>query len=323
MKKLNITSKSKFMIVINLFLIFILMTVSVYAWFASNVNNTVDIHEIEVQADNNLELSLDGENWSGSLNLDSLLQDIKFVEVTGNGETFGVPKLDQHTNYALVDTNETFGDATGYYLKFDVYMKSKDQLNVHLSPESFAAPVSEIDTGNDCGNPVTVELADGAVSFSKDCIVGALRVSYEDAGGDRRIWITNPEYHLDNAVGSDKYSMAINGTGYSDGTNAEEGDYIWNRPTVHYYYENKDTFITDTNALTSLGTVGETMPANTKLCTLSESANVLPEGVTKEAETCYGKATFTVWLEGCDTEARKALLGGKFKLSLVLDSYTN
>lgn len=326
MKRIIISSKSKYMIVINLFLIFILMTVSVYAWFASNVNNNVNISEIEVQADNNLQLSLDGKTWSGSLNLDSIVKTMKFVEVTGNGEKFYIPKLEQYPNYALVDLESDFtalddNAVNVSYLKFDVYMRSEDALNVHLSSESYAAPLcGDKDMGDDCLNPANVKLADGAVNFSKDCIVGALRVSYKDASGARKVWITNPEYHLNNTIGTDIYSMTKNGTGYIEGDNTEEnGKFKWDIPTKHYYYNADKEIITNDNALTSI----ESFTDDTKLATLAKNANVLPSDVTPEANYNYGKATFTVWLEGCDTEARQALLGGKFSLSLALDSYTD
>ena len=314
MKRINTSSKSKYLIVINLFLIFILMTISVYAWFASNVNNLVNINEIEVQADNNLQLSLDGKNWSGSLSLDSLVNNMKFVEVTGNGDKFYIPKLEQFTNYALVDTGAEFDDAIANvsYLEFDVYMSSEDALNVHLSPESYATPVSTIDMGESCGNPATVKLADGAENFSKDCIVGALRVSYEDANKNRQIWITNPEYFLNNKMGSDVYSMSKNSDDYSG------SDFEWSNPNIHYYYDG-DKNLQTISALTSI----ESFTANTKLATLTKGANVLPNNIEEESNYNYGKATFKVWIEGCDTEARQALLGGKFSLSLALDSYTD
>jgi len=307
------------MIVINLFLIFILMTVSVYAWFASNVNNNVSISEIEVQADNNLQLSLDGKTWSGSLNLDSIVKTMKFVEVTGNGEKFYIPKLEQYPNYALVDLESDFtalddNAVNVSYLKFDVYMRSEDALNVHLSSESYAAPLcGDKDMGDDCLNPANVKLADGAVNFSKDCIVGALRVSYVDASKNRQIWITNPEYFLNNIMGTDEYSMNS-----KDSTDYSGSDFVWNNPKTHWYYDGNKDLLTS-SALTSI----ESFTDDTKLATLAKNANVLPDNIQEEANYNYGKATFTVWLEGCDTEARQALLGGKFSLSLALDSYTD
>lgn len=73
-KKLNLRANQKLIIIINLLLIVTLMTVSVYSWFASMVDNRVDAYEIQVESDDALELSFTGEDgtWSGSLNLADL-----------------------------------------------------------------------------------------------------------------------------------------------------------------------------------------------------------------------------------------------------------
>ena len=157
MKNLNFIKNKKFIIIINLFLITTLMTVSVYSWFASMVDNRVDAYEIQVESDDSLELSFTGEDgtWAGTLNLADLMLDgtstsvldsMKFVEVTGNGETFYSPQLIQKNNYAVVNPS---GDwplsvANQDYLKFTVKMRSKEQLNVYLSSSSNASPAFEL-----------------------------------------------------------------------------------------------------------------------------------------------------------------------------------
>ena len=43
---------------------------------------------------------------------------------------------------------------------------------------------------------------------------------------------------------------------------------------------------------------------------------------TKNADGYYeDTVTFRVWIEGCDTEARRALVNGKFNLTIMLDSF--
>ena len=326
MKKFRFSNK--IIIAVNLFLIFTLMTVSVYSWFAAQVDNRVDSYEIEVEANEALELSFDKETWGGSLNLADLKVDtnktlyntLKFVEVTGDGSSFNKPQLDQHTNYASVNTNGEFTTAEKNkdYIEFTVYMRSKDTVDVYLSSDSKATP-SAVDalTGEDCKNASTY--ATGADSFSKDCVVGALRTSFKNFNGDRQVWITNPEFHLNNKVGSPDYTMDINAnaTSYTEGTGASGSTFQWNNPKVHMYYNSSKTLVKSTpNTITELPDTVNVFPTSvtsTKLASLSGTAD----------ENGYHKseATFTIWLEGCDTEARKALIGGSFNLSLVFDTY--
>lgn len=329
MKKFNILKNKKFIIIINLFLITILMTVSVYSWFAAMVDNKVDAYEVIVESDDDLELSFTGAEgtWSGSLNLadlmkegtsTSVLDSMKFVEVTGNGETFFSPQLIQKNNYAVVNPSGDWPEAEANqdYLQFTVKMRSKEALNVYLSSDSVASPSSQIVTGENCGNPSSYASGDNA--FSKDCIVGALRVSFVNTSSLRKIWIPCPQYHLNNNVGDDDYTMTTNAGINSNATYVStaltEGQpYYWNNSYHHYFYDSGkvlndqivDVITTLDDTITSIPT-----STNTKLTTL-----------TKNGDYYVGEATFTVWIEGCDTEARRALVDGKFNLSLVFDSF--
>ncbi len=327
MKNKKVKLRSKQLIIINLFLIAVLMTASVYAWFASHVENRVDAYDITVESDNALELSFDGETWGGTLNIadlentdgEKVLDTMKFVEVTGNGASFSIPQLTQKNNYAIVNTSGTWTTAKANqdYLEFTVHMRSKDSLDVFLSSDSEASPVSSVVTGATSGNPSTY--SSGDKTFSKDCVVGALRVSFQSSTGTRYIWITNPEYHLNNKIGSSTYEMVTNAasTTYGNGSSnfTEGSDFYWNNPYKHYFYNNKT--LTTWNAsytLTGLPDTVTTVPTGgqTKLASLT----------TKDANGYYtGSAKFQVWIEGCDTEARRALVDGKFNLSLVLDTF--
>lgn len=323
MRKIKVNSKKKLLIAVNLFLIFTLMTVSVYAWFASQVDNRVDAYEIQVESDNALELSFDKVTWGGTLNLadyksggNLVLDTMKFVEVTSDGETFRIPQLTQKNNYAEVNTSGDWTDAMANkdYLEFTVHMRSKDALDVYLSSDSKAAPASSVVTGADCGNPSSYASGDNA--FSKDCVVGALRVSYLDSSNTRRIWITNPNFHLENTVGSSDYSMKTDATdsAYTDLT--EGTPFEWNNPYHHYYYNTSNALVEQTtDVIVALPDTISSVPTetSTKLTSLSG---------TKDANDYYNASvTFRVWIEGCDTEARRALVDGKFNLSLVFDTF--
>ena len=341
MKKLKQRTKNKFMIFINLFLITALVVTSVLAWFAINADNRVDTYEVQVVSDSALMLSFDNSNWSNGLNLADLrvdettgsqtiittprevLSTLRMVEVTGDGVTLRKPVLNQHGSYADV-AGYGWHSATANqdYLKFTVYFKSEEPLDVYLSSDSYARPSTDTPVGNGCGNPVaSTYTSNGGTPFSKDCIVGALRVQYDNGYGNKYIWITNPEYHLNNNVGDPNgYSMDTTvcttaGTGPSTGIGVTGSPFYWNRSDIHYYYSETDNKVTTySNKITELPDTVTNVPSsnNTYLCQLTDQDN---DGI------YTGSATFTVWIEGCDTEARRALVDGKFNLSLAIDAF--
>ena len=326
MKQIKAKTKSKLIILVNLFLICTLMTVTVYSWFAAQADNRVDIYEIQVESKNALELSFDQSTWSGSLNLKdykvgnkSVLDTLKLVEITGDGNTFRVPELEQKAEYAVVKTNGHWDNATANqdYIDFTVYMRSKDPLNVYLGSESAVVPAHTILTGENCENPSSY--TEGADAFSRDCVIGALRVSFDNSADARQIWITNPNYHLNNNQGSTEYSMTFDAAPgqYSNGTLDTEGKpFFWNDPYKHYYYDLNNTVTTkDSNVLTKLPETVTEVPTSTdtRLAVLDGTA---------DANGYYtGSVTFRIWIEGCDTEARRALVDGSFALSLVFDAF--
>lgn len=328
MKKTTKKSNNKFIIAINLFLIAILMVVAVYAWFASHADNRIDAYDIQVESDSSLELSFDQETWGGTLNLadykegdTNVLSSMKFVEVTGDGSSFSIPELEQNQNYAAVNAAGTWTPAVANkdYLQFTLYLRSKDKLNVYLGSESQALPASSIYTGVNSGNPSTY--ASGANTFSKDCIVGSLRVAVKDDSNTQKfIWITNPEFHLNNTIGSNTYSMTTDAAegAFSTGTGVVGGSFYWNDPYTHYYYNASHTL---TNADASDVIAGDLpnsitdVPGDQTMIASLTKANDSDEYYTSQA-------TVTIWIEGCDTESRRALVDGKFNLSLVLDAFS-
>ncbi len=340
MKKEKMKSKNKLLIFTNLFLIFILMVVGVYAWFAAQSDNRADAYDIQVFADNPLEISLDGVSWGSNIDLNSFIKEnnFEFKEVTGDGspDKMWVPTLEQRTNpdnglqYAVPNINTDWRKAEPNkdYLELKIMMRSLDKLRVYLGSDSFAEPVSTVLTGTDAGNPSSY--ATGANKFSKDCIVGALRVGYqstheESTNDGRYVWIPRSDIHLNNTVGSSVYSVTV-----SDTVTYEHGNtwfnhwlpYRWNMPTVHYYYSVGDTGYK--NIVNMTNTLTKKLPdtVNTIENEFSEIA-FLDENVwVYDGMYYYAEATIAIWIEGCDTEARRALSGGKFNLTLTLDSFS-
>lgn len=331
LKLIKEKTKNKSITLINIFLIAILAVIAVYAWFTTAADNRVDSYDIEVVTDDALQLSFDEATWNSKLDLNdfvyngsNVMAGLNLVNVTSSGNGFLIPPLTQYDNYAVVDNTKDWTTATKNvnYLDFTVYMRSKDQLKVYFSSDSTASPVSTVVTGADCGNKSSYG------DFSKDCIVGALRVGvYTGTSTSPNCaftWIPKPEYHLTNEVGSDTYSMDTSSTSgkYSSGTN----QYAWNDSYVHYYYPSKGVPLMSTT--TKLYTGDKNSPSGT---TLPKTVNNVPtetdtlvatlSGTADSEGYYYGNFMVRIWIEGCDTEARRALVNGKFNLSLALDSF--
>lgn len=349
MKNKKIKSKNKLLILTNLFLIFVLMVVGVYAWFAAQSDNRADAYDIQVFADNPLEISLDGETWGSNIDLYNFINNnnFEFKEVTGNGDPtkMWVPTLKQVQSgvepgvlYAFPDVSDEDGNrkewrtavANKDYLELKIQMRSLDKLKVYLGSDSKAEPLSTVLTGADAGNPCETEYASGDSTFSKDCIVGALRVGYQSTavGNKRVVWIPRSDIHLSNDIGTSKYTLEVKDD-FSDLTQGnqfrmEEGlPYHWNYPDKHYRYvinQNLNSWYIINSGVTFTKSLPDTV--DTIGDVNSEIAFLDTEKTYDGVKYYYTEATIAIWIEGCDTEARRALSGGKFNLTLALDSFS-
>ncbi len=300
-------SKKKKLITANTCLLLFLIIGCVFAWFASNYNNEVDVNQVEVVVDNALELSLDGENWKSNINLatDDATKDwfssIKFTDITGSGDgNFYRPVLTQGDNGATVNTEDIwetpeFNVIDGDYVKLTLHMRSKDPLLVKLGDGSSVEPLDDSLKGSTVTNP---SAGSGATMYSKDIIVGGIRISANDDAGHIFTWIPRPDIHVNTTENITFESILLNQTD-SNGLSF-----------VHNYYDS-------TKKLVSLDSdktlTGDIIKANEKvLATLSGTTDQY--GYYKDSVDIY------IWLEGCDNEARRAFVGGKFKVYLNLVS---
>lgn len=318
------SNRTKKLILINSVLLAVLVIGFVYAWFAVNFNSKVDTDDVEVVADSALEISLDGSNWSSYLYLNetNVLKNLDFRDITGIGDgKFLRPTLTQFSGFATVGDDAQWStpqstdgtqtaDNTADYVKFDIHMRSADQLNVYLGQDSGVTPISTKLLGVTSAEAGLYNKSTYG-NFSKDLVAGAVRVSATDTSNSRLFtWIPCPNIYLntkyDESVGV--YNIITNASPsstYSDGSN----------PYEHYYYDSSHNLNTLTGAesdklLTELQDT-TTSPANQKLASLTK----------KNADGYYyDKITVYVWLEGCDNEARRAFAGGKFNISLMLDA---
>lgn len=310
--------KKNKLIFANSILMLLLIVGCVYAWFAFNSKNTLDSNNVTIVSDNTLEMSLDGTTWKNSLNLSTdttWFTDVKFTDITGSGNgTFLRPALNQYSDHATVIEGGEWTTPTpgtdgvqGDYAEFTLYMRSLEPLEVYLGEGSSVQPSAGIKlTGTNIINesPYSTSM----FKFSRDIGVGAIRVSAtENAKGGNHIftWIPRPNIYftkLTNEAAEYNANTIL--------TNVQSDEYNGDSYT-HTYYDNGSYTTTDWTSFSSSTkklTGDITTETETKLCTLNNKdsgSNYYEEAV-----------TFYIWLEGCDNEARRAFVGGKFNVNL-------
>lgn len=295
------TSKKKKLIVANSFLLLFLLAGFVFAWFASNYNNNVDSNDVTVIADNSLELSLDQENWSSSLNLSKdtdWFSSVTFTDITGSGDgRFLRPELTQFSDHAEVSSWAADPIPCKDYVKFTLYMRSYDPLHIYLGKDSQVSPSVGMDklVGNDAAN--LSPFSSDSFKFSRDLVTGAVRVSAVQNNTRLFTWIPRPEI-LFPSTASDysNYSSII--------TTAASGESY-----MHQYYDYTSKSLDSLDSGLVTGTLTE------------ENEQILTTLIKSETSGYYeGSVDIYIWLEGCDKEARRAFVGGNFKVNLNLIS---
>lgn len=325
-KLVKIKRDTKSLVMKNLIVMAVLIIIAltgVISWFTNKTEATADGINVTCEAPKGLKIAVvqhgdpapdvnDETQWSeGEITLTKedypFLKEQSIIEITSDGTDFYKPKLTQENGKAKPDTSSEWDVAAkDSYLSIDVYMKTGDEHMVYLNSGTEISPNSTTLTGENSGN----KSDDG--NFSKDCIVGAVRLSTvstvstvnsTDDSTIKNLWIPAPQIHYD----SDKKEVTLNNTPDTPGdtfkhkyweVNGETG-----MPQGKDPVEYKKGVITNTKNDFKLG----------KNC---EFANLTK----KESSDKYatGMTTVNIWVEGEDDEARFAMVGGKFKATIKL-----
>ncbi len=288
--------------VISIIIIIVLLVSSTIAWFYLSSDVEVDYGSIlQVEAGNALEISVDqGESYSGRIKLTEGNLGARLIDITGDGinlfspqniDEMGVPSDFQNAEIAKVQDN---GSVTGDYLKYEIWFRSVQPLDVFLSGSSFIDPKS---TSEDNANLYG--------KFSKDFISGAIRLSVteiQDDGSEvlKLLWAPNPQVEL---IAGSKGTYTLN----PNSENREqyyitekEGSNYNQYPITSSDYANKWFVAGSTNA-TDLNAASSPI-----LTTLSQKDG---------EEFCTSKLVLRIWFEGTDREASQALSGGAVNMN--------
>lgn len=296
-------------------LIIIALT-GVISWFTNKTEATADGINVICEAPKGLKIAVvqhgdpapdvnDETQWSeGEITLTKedypFLKEQSIIEITSDGTDFYKPKLTQENGKAKPDTSSEWDVADkDSYLSIDVYMKTGEDHMVYLNSGTEISPISTTLTGEQSGN----KSDDG--DFSKDCIVGAVRLSTVNSADSKlkNLWIPAPQIHYD----SDKKEVTLGNTSgdtfkhkYWKVTKNSDGK--TGKPTGTAPVEYKDV-ITNTNNDFKLG-----KNYDFAMLTKKQPSDKYASGMT----------TVNIWVDGEDDEARFAMVGGKFKATIKL-----
>lgn len=322
-KLVKVKRDTKSLVMKNLIVMAVLIIIAltgVISWFTNKTKAEADGINVTCEAPDGLEIAVvrhgekapdvnDDTQWSeGEITLTDdkypFLKEQSIIEITSDGTDFYKPKLTQENGKAKPDTSSVWDVADkDSYLSIDVYMKTGEERVVYLNSETEISPISTTLTGEQSGN----KSDDG--NFSKDCIVGAVRLSTvstvnrTDDSTIKNLWIPAPQIHYD----SDKKEVTLNNT---------SGDTF-----KHKYWEvakNSDDKTGMPQGTTSVeyeGVVITNTNNNFKLGKKCEFANLKAKNGSKYAT---GMTTVNIWVDGEDDEARFAMVGGKFKATIKL-----
>lgn len=317
-KLVKIKRDTKSLVMKNLIVMAVLIIIAltgVISWFTNKTEATADGINVKCEAPKGLKIAVvqhgepapdvnDETKWSeGEITLTKedypFLKEQSIIEITSDGTYFYKPKLTQENGKAKPDTSSVWDVADkDSYLSIDVYMKTGDDHMVYLNSGTEISPNSTTLTGENPGN----KSDDG--NFSKDCIVGAVRLStVSDDSKLKNLWIPAPQIHYDSVnkeVTLDNTSGDTFKHMYWKVTKDSDGKIGMPQGTTPVEYEG---VITNTNKDFKLG-------KNYDFAKLTK----------KQPSDKYatGMTTVNIWVDGEDDEARFAMVGGKFKATIKL-----
>lgn len=324
-KLVKIKRDTKSLVMKNLIVMAVLIAIAltgVISWFTNKTEATADGINVTCEAPDGLEVAIvpHGSNeklkyQTGTIDLtkceslSNLFSNLSFEELTSDGLHFYKPKLNQSGSTVTVDTTDKWSDAEDYayinhsdsdgtsipYLSLDIYMRSKNAHTIVLGSDTYIKPNSDKLNGADSGNKS--ELGD----FSKDCIVGAVRMSTvvknEAKLWEPKLWIPAPNILYD----------------YDKGTVSTEIKDKNSESFKHKYWK-----VTDLQPSPD-EQVAEDVIVNNNCDYKIGKNDALNIALSKDDDGLF-KENFTlnIWVDGEDTEARQAMVGGKFTASIKL-----
>lgn len=320
------------MIAKNLIILVVLVFVAIlamWAWFTDKSSATADDLSVSCKFPDGIEIAIvphsdkeseqmvpgDSDYKEGTITLTGdthkFIKDLSLTEITSDGIDFVKPMLSQKDGVAEPDTSVDWETATPNerYLSFDLYIRSKGTPTVYLNKGSKFSTVSDVLVGENAGNKST------DTNISRDAIVGATRFSiYEDITNEgvttstrRILWIPRPDLYFSSLGGA---SLAENVT--KDKYDGESYKHTYWTP------QKVKTVMKDKNVTTSEAVTNSDGKTEYVLNKKTEITSLTTPQSFESGKYYVSKVVCNMWIEGEDTEARLALVKGKFNIDLNL-----
>ena len=312
-----------------LLLLLIFLIVSTYAWFTSNQTVSVRTLNVNVVAQNGLQISANGTDWKTVLqtsdihpdtianyasNLNQIPTSIQPVSTDGSVNASGqlnlfLGEVSETANAtgenALVSTLETDAQGTdGNYIAFDIFLRVNQETQIYLGERSSVTANEDDDRGLQNGARVAFidegNTADGSELSTIQSLTRA-------TAGREYVKIWEPNYDVHTAAGvanaRDTYGITTTQTGGSllsyDGIKSafEEGDNVTLRTANAT--DNEEFFATVTPDITT-----------TQANATAQDLMTLQEGITK--------VRVYMWIEGQDVDCENNASGTDINFDLEI-----
>lgn len=329
-KLVKIKRDTKSLVMKNLIVMAVLIIIAltgVISWFTNKTEATADGINVTCELPDGLEIAVvrhgeetpavnDNTKWSkGEITLTKdkypFLEQLSMEEITSNGRYFYKPKITQDSNGAFVDTksdepwinaenaytNNFSANSSLSYLSVDIYMRSKGSHEITLSSSTSVTPQDK-DRLTDVEN---IANKSNMGAFSKNCIVGAVRVSTVVGDKCNNLWIPAPNIIYEETKDGNTITRTVRTDVKKTKPVPETFEHkYWKvdpdtSKRIGDKTKNAENVITNDKCDYSLG-------ENKPLLTLS----------TKKSDYYTGMVTLNLWIDGEDAEARQAFVGGRF-----------
>lgn len=293
-----------------------IFSVAVWAWFSMRKDADANGIQMTVTAGKNLDMSLDnGATFHNGIDLlaadqqqyimatNQIKDKLYMYDITSDGDTFWSPKFQDNASEGIriPDTEKewTYAAANSAYISETVMFRTTFPAEIYMGKNTAINTSVSTLTGTNAGNK-----SEGG-DFSRDCIVGALRISAIDSANNL-CFVCIPRSDVELHQNDDgSFSMRT-------GNNVTEAS------KKHTYfpdnYQSSNGTVTRTNTLLGFTAVHDEAPptdTTTKIATTTDGGDGY----------YYGTATVNIWLEGCDAETRRVLSGGKYNINLDFVAY--
>lgn len=287
--------------------------VGAWSWFNDSSNADSDSINMTLSTIESLEVSVNNSEFSTHINLSDdtdILENLNMRDVTGFNSGFLIPKFKNDIGISDLDLLATWDNAVPnqHYISLTLVFRTEKQSDIYVASGTKVLTYCE-KQGASLSGADAVNKSDFG-DFSRDAIVGALRMNaFDSAGAYKFLWIPRPDIYLQASADHQRYQLNTN-LSLSEQHEKEtliHTCYNTNINKAPYECDESKNVITSESAFTANAYDDASGNPITKIATTS-----MRDGDYYVSQP----VTFNIWLEGCDAEALRALSGGKYEIAL-------